>query len=309
MKILKRHFMATSTLALILASTLASTQLQAGSARHIEDLSRGRITEEEFIASLDGHSEVVLLLNGEEVSMEEFISEITDPGRQLTTHGAGTNTGTRTLTLRAATRVHTSIVFAEQRAEEVAAFLEKNPMSRIQLPNRRLTDEERQEWIEEYWEMGGPGYVELEIFRVLNEVRLEHGLQPVIWDNALGMAARFYTQQKSQLNLNLGHNSGPYGTGEPGTNASVFGQGASAQVAKAFGANLGRMSAGNAGSRSSFRRTAEQHVEGWMNSPGHRRVMLLHDALYVGAGISTMDNIHGSGSAYLFFSAVPQDNN
>ena len=48
--------------------------------------------------------------------------------------------------------------------------------SSILLPNRRLSDTERADWIAEYESLGGPNAFELEVVRLVNEIRAEHGL-------------------------------------------------------------------------------------------------------------------------------------
>ena len=122
--------------------------------------------------------------------------------------------------------------------------------------------------------MGGAFHFELEVVRLVNEIRVEHGLSRVEIDDSLMMAARFYTQIMANLNTNLGHNEGPYRV--PGAT-----HGASRNVAEAFGGQL-RWNGGNA---SAGRRTPEDLVlNGWMNSPGHRNFILSPEHRFIGAG-------------------------
>lgn len=144
----------------------------------------------------------------------------------------------------------------------------------ITLPNRRLTNAERQNWITEYREMGGASAFELEVVRLINEVRAEHNLSYLQIDDILMMSARFYAQILADLDLPLGHNEGPYATNP---NAS---HGASANVARAFGGQL----RWNGGNGSAGRRTPEGVVDGWMNSAGHRRYILSPEHRYIGVG-------------------------
>ncbi|MCL1996846.1 MAG: CAP domain-containing protein [Defluviitaleaceae bacterium] len=164
-----------------------------------------------------------------------------------------------------------------------------NPQSQIELPNRRLTNNERQTWINEYWEMGGATGNEKEVLRLVNIERVRHELTPVVWDDTLGMAARFYAQQVRDLNGILSHNFGPYATDR---NAM---HGASANVAAAFGANL-RWNGGNGFGRGTM--TAEALVNGWMNSDGHRRYILSPEHRYLGMGQKE------GGISYLFMSST-----
>ena len=167
------------------------------------------------------------------------------------------------------------------------------------LPNRRLTEEEREAWIDHYWYHGGPTEHEKEIVRLINEIRRENRLQPVVWCNNLGMAARFYTQQQTQLGLvreerTLGHNFGPYATNP---NAS---HGASREVARVFGNVLVGWNAGNSAMRQI---TAQNTVRGWMNSAGHRRFILSPGVRFVGVG-SFRSDIPGSiNFDYLFMNS------
>jgi len=131
--------------------------------------------------------------------------------------------------------------------------------SSIILPNRRLTYVERQEWIDEYWANGGASAFELEVIRLVNEIRATHGLCEFEIDDTLMMAARFYSQTLGNLNLPVGHNEGPYG--------------GSRNTVHAFGMARG-IANGNAGAR-----TPEALVDSWMNSPGHRENLLRQTTL------------------------------
>ena len=132
------------------------------------------------------------------------------------------------------------------------------------LPNRRLTDEERNAWIDHYWYLGGPSEYEKEVVRLINEIRREHRLQPVVWCNNLGMAARYFTQQASQITGTLGnHRAGPYG--------------GSAAITRVFD----RSPLGQVGNN---RNRPELAVEWWMNSPPHKRIILRPEARTVGVG-------------------------
>jgi len=165
-------------------------------------------------------------------------------------------------------------------------------VQRIVLPNRRLTDEERQEWIDEYWAFGGPTANELEVVRLVNEVRAEHGLSQLEVDYSLMMAARFFGQQAHDLRgLHTGtHNFGPYADEN---SRWAPNHGASYYVARAFGGRL-RWGGGNWFSGGSM--TAEALVAGWMNSEGHRRYILSPEHMFIGAGQFP------GGISYLFLS-------
>ena len=145
---------------------------------------------------------------------------------------------------------------------EASAF--EHITSSIVLPDRRLTPTERAEWIAEYNLLGGPSAFEREVVRLINVERTRLGLVPVQIDNTSMQAARFYAQQLANLNLPLGHHEGPYG-------GSPF-------VAGAFGVPWTGM-CGSAGHR-----TPQEVVNGWMNSPGHRAIIVTPAQRFVGVG-------------------------
>ena len=154
------------------------------------------------------------------------------------------------------------------------------PASNITLPNRRLTDAERNEWIADYIALGGPTAVELEVVRLVNIERANHGLVEVQIDDRLMMAARFFAQQHNDLRglYTGGHNFGPYAD-TPGQ--GWYPWGASYNVARAFGGNL-RWGGGNWFGGGSM--TAEALVTGWMNSQGHRNYILSPEHRFIGVG-------------------------
>ena len=138
--------------------------------------------------------------------------------------------------------------------------------SAIRLPNRRLTTQERTNWIAEYNQMGGASAFEREVVRLINVERNRHGLNSLAIDTRLMHASRFYAQTLAQLiRTSLGHHYGPYG-GSFGT-------------ARAFGTNHPVTGNGAAGHR-----TPQALVTGWMNSPGHRANILRPGLTHVGVG-------------------------
>ncbi|MDR2558597.1 MAG: dockerin type I domain-containing protein [Oscillospiraceae bacterium] len=160
--------------------------------------------------------------------------------------------------------------------------------SGITLPNRRLTDAEREQWIDDYWARGGHSNFELEVVRLINEIRAEHNLSQLEICDILMMSARFFTQQHSNLGGKValepgqGHNFGPYAS-DP--NAL---HGASANIVRAFGGQLrwngGNLSGAGVNSFPEFKMGAEAVVSGWMNSSGHRAYIMSPEHKYIGAG-------------------------
>jgi len=152
--------------------------------------------------------------------------------------------------------------------------------SAIQLPNARLTAEERTEWIAEYNSNGGASAFELEMVAQINAIREYHGLNPLIINTSLMQAARFYTQTMANLNLDLGSSVGPYG--------------GSRATAEAFGVRIGFT--GESGNRYGWSGgsgfwggwTYASIVTGWMNAGPpyyrHRAFILSPHHRYIGFG-------------------------
>jgi len=145
--------------------------------------------------------------------------------------------------------------------------------SSVSLPDRRLTDGERQAWIAEYQALGGVSAFELEVIRLVNEIRVAHGLATLELDETLAMAARFYAYTMAYFDTTLGHNEGPYRVPD-----AVHG--ASANVAEAFGGRL-RWGGGNG---AAGHRSPQILVNGWMNSAGHRDYILSPEHRFIGPG-------------------------
>jgi len=171
------------------------------------------------------------------------------------------------------------------------------------LPNRRLTTDERNQWIAHYREAGGKSEFEREVARIISEIRVSHGLSRVEISDTLSMAARFYSQQRVDLNLHIGHNEGPYGDGISGLGRTGYGgsastrSGASRAVANAFGGNLGAWLGGNGAGHP---QTPQAAVDAWMNSPGHRRYILAPEHRFIGAGfVRDASGVGGHGYLYM----------
>jgi len=167
--------------------------------------------------------------------------------------------------------------------------------SSITLPNRRVTDQERQVWISDYTDNGGPTATELEVIRLINIERANESLVPVSMDISLMRAARYFAQQAYDLRgLYTGsHNFGPYAT------IPSASHGASQNVAEAFGGDLDGWNGGNWFSSGSL--TAEFLVNGWMNSLGHRNLIMTPEHRFIGVGQ------YPGGISYMYMSANPSN--
>jgi len=133
-------------------------------------------------------------------------------------------------------------------------------------PNRRMTNAERDAWIDEYRNLGGINSFELEVVYLLNEIRLERGLQPLGICPDLSMASRLMSQ------LMFEHHQGgrtyhqdPF-YGSPWDRTLFFNPAITAIE------NL------------SWQSTPSSVIESFMNSPGHRNSMLSSSRSYIGIG-------------------------
>jgi len=166
-----------------------------------------------------------------------------------------------------ASSVRTQATPAATTLDEVAywrAHIEST-QSQIRLPNRQLTVAERAAWISEYHELGGANAFELEIIRLVNEIRREYGLNELEIEQTNMYAARFHVQTlATHPRTGTAHTAGPYG----GSGATV----------RAFGGN------GSSGAWQGGGFTPEGVVRAWMNSPGHRATLMMTRGLDVGIG-------------------------
>jgi len=136
--------------------------------------------------------------------------------------------------------------------------------SDLTIPDRRLTQSERNTWMSEYIRLGGELDFEAVAIDLINDLRKEHGLSPLVSNQSLMMAARFKSQSMSDLNY-YSH-EGVYDS--PTNLAAVFG------FSGGVGENLYR------GPTSPI-----WAVHGWNLSPGHRELMLSPDFTEIGVGI------------------------
>jgi len=135
--------------------------------------------------------------------------------------------------------------------------------SLIRLTNERISDELLAEWKAEYHALGGASEFELEVIRLINVERVNYGLQPLVVDERIMMAARFKSQEMVDLNY-FAHESPVYGN----FNTIPF---------ELFG--IGVIAENLAGGS-----TPEFVVRAWMNSPGHRANVLRESATHIGIG-------------------------
>ena len=155
--------------------------------------------------------------------------------------------------------------------------------SNMTFTNRRLTESELSYWISEYKALGGISNFELEIIRLVNEIRAEYGLHPLAISMELSMAARFHSQEMVDLQY-FAHTSPVYGS--PTYRARMLGY-------ERYHRGVSENAAGGTG-------MPEWVVQGWLNSPGHRRAMLSEGIVNVGVG--AVQDEAGNGRTTIKFS-------
>ncbi|MCL2170240.1 MAG: stalk domain-containing protein [Defluviitaleaceae bacterium] len=134
--------------------------------------------------------------------------------------------------------------------------------------NRHITPDELETWIAAYNYLGGINEFEREVLRLTNIERANHGVSPLSFNYTLAMSARFKSQSMSNLNY-MAHTSPVYGDFYV-ISESVFGMGV-------FGGAMAENIAFG-------QRTPQEVVDGWMNSPGHRRNILYQSYTQIGIG-------------------------
>lgn len=130
--------------------------------------------------------------------------------------------------------------------------------------------------------------VESALLNETNRVRQANGLGQLQFDPQLALAARHHAQEMANLNY-FSHQSPSPDSKTPAVRVARAG---SAVVA--IGENLALVHPGN---------VARLSIEGWMNSPGHRKNLL--NPTYTHVGFGTATNKHGMEIAVQVFAVEP----
>ena len=151
--------------------------------------------------------------------------------------------------------------------------------SAIVMPQRELTNAELQIWINEYWELGGKNPFELEVVRIINELRVSYGLNTLEICPRLSMAARYHSHQMGDQGIyqcprNPARSQGFFAHENPVTGTDVSYRGLMFGIWESVNENLH----GGTGAIPSG------PVEAWYNSPGHRASMLHPAYTTIGVG-------------------------
>ena len=118
---------------------------------------------------------------------------------------------------------------------------------------------------------------ERRVFELTNAERAKHGLQPLIWDEALARASRLHSEDLARNNLD----------GHIGSDGSSRGERARREGWKNIDV---------AENCTYGRNTPEDAVESWMNSPPHRANILDSRTTHIGVGFAQLD-----GSQYRYY--------
>ena len=115
---------------------------------------------------------------------------------------------------------------------------------------------------------------EREVFDLTNEIRAEHGLQPLIWNDSLARAARDHARDMRDNDMR----------GHVGSDGSTVRE----RVERAGITNAGGWSENMAYGQ----RTPRAVVDAWMNSEGHRANILRAESTHLGVGF--VEGVEGS---------------
>lgn len=145
--------------------------------------------------------------------------------------------------------------FIEGDSTEVAAIVEGLPDGSERIPSE-------------------DAHLEREIFEVTNEVRREHGLHALEWDTTLAHAARYHAAHMAIYGY-IGHDTQlPNEEGELQPIITMVQRARAFRITSSVGENVAVRNS----------RTAENVVQQWMDSPGHRDNVLREEVYYLGVG-------------------------
>ena len=151
------------------------------------------------------------------------------------------------------------------------------PPPQMTIPNRRLTLEERDRWIQGYYAHGGVNSFELELVRLINIEREHAGIAPLAVSPTLMHVARFKAQSMADLDYFSPHN--PH-------------YGIITHITRDLFELQGILSIAQNASR--WSPSPQAIVQGWMDSDSQRRNILNPD--FVETGVGAINTSTGMGS-------------
>lgn len=155
----------------------------------------------------------------------------------------------------------------------------------MRLPNRKLTEQELTEWINEYDSKGGATSEELEVVRLVNIERAKEGLPPLEISDPLMKSARFKSQEMVDLDY-FDHSSPVYIKDIHLTFRKMLDDKNQSEQYNLQGDDWSIYGAGEnlAGTKGAYPNPLSP-VSLWMNSEGHKRAILDKEAKTVGVGL------------------------
>ncbi|MCL2386722.1 MAG: CAP domain-containing protein [Defluviitaleaceae bacterium] len=151
-------------------------------------------------------------------------------------------------------------------------------------PSRRMTSTELTAWIEDYNIRGGINAQELELLKIINDIREGHNLPPFTLCPRLSMAARLFSYLQVKYHT-AGHTDNYYGD---------------LMVRSNFFGAYGRLYMENANSQrwrvllngqvEYIYMSPQELVDGWMSSDDHRDHILTIETTHVGFGVDSGRN-------------------
>jgi len=173
--------------------------------------------------------------------------------------------------------------------EDLCEMIEKAPhysQTRpiVPHPERRMTEAERKVWISNYYLLGGINSQELELYKIVNKIRMDYDLPPFILCPELSMASRLFSYLQVKYHT-AGHIDPYYESLSERIN--FFGVSASIYMENANSEKWYDMPDG---SKKYIYLTPQELVDGWMTSDLHREHILTRETTHVGFGIDSGNN-------------------
>jgi uncharacterized protein YkwD len=177
-------------------------------------------------------------------------------------------------------------IFSSEELSEMIAraphYTQTRPM--MSHPARKMTERERAAWIADYNALGGMNAQELELYKIINEVRADHDLPPLVLCPRLSMAARLFSYLQVKYH-SVGHIDPYYD--DLMQRSNFFGAYGSLYKENANSQQWYVMADG---SIEYVYLSPQQLVDGWLSSDGHREHILTTDTTHVGFGVDSGRN-------------------
>ncbi|MCL2456589.1 MAG: CAP domain-containing protein [Defluviitaleaceae bacterium] len=177
-------------------------------------------------------------------------------------------------------------IFSSEQLEEMIPKAPHYSQTRPSLPHplRRMSEFEREQWIEDYYNLGGINAQELEIYKIVNEIRAQHDLPPFVLCPKISMAARLFSYLQVYFHSS-GHTDPYYENLMERTN---------------FFGRFGILYMENANSEQWYEMTdgtveyvylsPQELVDGWFDSEPHREHILSPETTHAGFGVDSGKN-------------------